>query len=391
MQELDAYDRLHSMLGDVTDPRKARGKRHELSDVLFIILVGVLSGAEDADAIEDFAEHQEEWFRQRCSMQHGVPSQDTYLRVLAMLDPSMFGKLFQSWVQAVWGPAQSHVAIDGKSLRRSFNRATGVSPVHSVAAFASELGLVLGQVAVKEKENEIIAIPRLLSLIDLNGATVTIDAMGCQTAIASAIVEAGADYILQVKNNQPTLRSQIEGFFDNVEKSKRPLDDRQPEVIEATETDGGHGRVEERRCRISKNLSWIDRKDSWTGLSAIAEVSRRRENISTGQSSYEKSYFILSKADATAADVNALIRSHWAIENSLHWVLDVTFNEDCSRIRVGNAAENLGIIRRTALNLLRNAPNPGRKRQRVGIARRRRYCMMSPAYRDAVLRLTKQG
>jgi predicted transposase YbfD/YdcC len=388
MSERDAYSSLYALVGEVPDPRQPRGTRHPIADVLFILLVAVLAGAEDAQAVEDFGVHHQDWFRERCGLPHGIPSQDTYLRVLATMAPRAFGEAFERWVAEVWGvPEQRHVAIDGKALRRSFDRAAGLTAVHSVAAFASERGVVLGQVTVNDKENEIVAIPRLLRLIDLRGATVTIDAMGCQTAIAHAIVEEGGDYILQVKGNHPTLRSQLVGFFADASREQRPIDDPAPAMQEAVETDSGHGRIEERRCQLVRDLSWIDRAADWRGLSAIAKLERRRENKATGETSNETAYYLVSNPDATAAQVNALIRSHWAIENSLHWTLDVTFDEDRCRVRKGNAAENFGLIRRAAVNLLRSAPNPGRKRAKVSIARRRRHCMMSTAYREAVLRL----
>ncbi len=256
-----------------------------------------------------------------------------------------------------------------------------------MAAYASDQGVVLRQVAVQTKENEIVAIPRLLKLIDLRGATVTIDAMGCQTAIAAAIVEEGGDYILQVKDNHPTLRRQIAGFFVDAGRERRPLDDPAPVMHEAVETDSGHGRIEERSCRLSHDLSWVDHAADWSGLTAIAKLERHREDKATGETSHETAYYILSGNDVTAARANTLIRAHWAIENSLHWTLDVTFDEDQCRVRKGNAAENFGLIRRAAINLLRNAPNPGTKRAKVSIRRRRRYCLMSTAYREAVLRL----
>jgi predicted transposase YbfD/YdcC len=386
MPELDAYDHLFKLFGDLDDPRMARGKRHALADVLFILLVGVLAGQEDAEGIHDFATYQQDWFAQRCELRHGIPSQDTFLRILAALEPEAFGEVFQRWVRRVWGlEALGHVAIDGKAMRRSFNRAAGVSPVHSVAAFASEQGLVLGQVAVQDKENEILAIPKLLMLIDLNGATVTIDAMGCQKKIAETIIEGGGEYILHVKGNQPTLQEHIEGFFNDASRSQRTLDDPMPEVEEFYHTDGGHGRIEERWCRLSRDLSWIDDREAWAGLGAIAEITRRREDLSSGKVSLEKSYYIVSGDEKSAERVNDLVRFHWGIENKVHWVLDVTFDEDGSRVRTGNAAENLGTIRRLALNLLRSAPNPLKQKRKVSTRRRRNAFLLNPAYRETVL------
>jgi len=388
MPERDPYGSLYTLLGTVPDVRDARGRRHHLADVLFITLVGIIAGAEDAQALEDFATMQRDWFRDRCGLRHGIPSQDTYLRVLAALDPRAFGEAFQKWVAELWGPGTAkHVAIDGKTLRRSFDRAAGRSAVHSVAAFASERGLVLGQVTVQDKENEIIAIPKLLQLIDVRGATITIDAMGCQTAIAQAIQDQNAHYVLQVKDNHPTLRGHIEDFFTDVRRDNRPLDDPAPALSEASEVDSGHGRIEERRCLISRDLSWIDTASDWAGLSGIAMLERLRENKVTGESSRERAYFIFSDPDATARRINELIRSHWSIENSLHWVLDVTFNEDQSRIRTANAAENVATLRRAGLNLLRDAPTPPGTRGKVSLRRKRRFSLMNPLYLETVLRI----
>ncbi len=391
MPEQDAYARLYKFLEEVPDHRHSRGKRHPLPSVLFILLVAVLAGVEDAQAVEDFASFHEEWFRERCDLPYGIPSQDTYLRVLAMMDPEAFGKAFERWVADMWGvPKGRHVAVDGKTLRRSFDRAIGRSPVHSVAAFASSQGVVLGQVSVKDKENEIVAIPRLLRLFDIHGATITIDAMGCQTSIARTIIEGGGNYVLQVKDNQPTLHRQIKEFFEDASSPHRPLDDPAPEIEVHEVSDAGHGRVETRRCELSHDLSWIDGAENWPGLSAIAKVERIRYDKATGHTSHEAAYYIVSDRAATASQINELIRAHWSIENGLHWVLDMTFSEDLCRIRKANAAENFGIIKRIGLNLLRSAPNPGSKRGTVSIARRRRYCMMSEDYRDIVLKLAPQ-
>ena len=388
MPQFDAYQSLQTLLLSVPEPRRARGLRHPVADVLFMALVAVISGAEDAEAIEDFVNENEDWFAERCGLRHGVPSQDTFLRVLAAMDAKAFSETFERWVSELWGnPPDRHIAIDGKTLRRSFDRAMGQSPVHSVAAYATEMGLVLGQVSVDAKQNEIVAIPRLLAQLDLNGATVTIDAMGCQTAIAKAITDAGGRYLLHVKDNHPTLRRQIAGFFTDAGRTDRPKDQLAPVVESVSATDAGHGRIETRRCEISKDLTWLDDRDSWAKLAAIVKVTRRREIKSSGVETVDHDFYISSDPDLTAAKAEELARSHWAIENGLHWVLDVTFDEDGSRVRTRHAAENLATIRRAAFNLLRTAPSPKKGKATVSMVRRRRFCMMSPAYREVVLRM----
>ena len=339
-------EQLKVMLGQIPDPREARGKRHALVDVLFIALVAMVAGADGADGMEDFGDAHEDWFRQFLPLEHGIPSQDTFLRVFATLEPDALGTIFREWVAGGWRKThgEGHVALDGKTIRRSFDTASGGKAIHMVSAWLSEDGLVLGQVAVKEKSNEIKAIPELLRLLDVRGTTVTIDAMGCQRAIAEQIVDSDADYILAVKDNQPTLRGNIVSCFADADRDSRPMDDPAPEVDVASETDAGHGRVEERLCRLIRDLAWVEQRDNWKGLSAIAEVVAIRTDKSSGKTSAELRYYIVSSATAGAADVLHAVRSHWGIENRLHWVLDVTFAEDFSRIRAGHAAKNLAVL-----------------------------------------------
>jgi predicted transposase YbfD/YdcC len=388
MPSPDAYGRLKMFLESVPEPRRARGLRHPVADVLFIVLVAVICGAEDAEAIEDFAKQNKAWFAKRCKLRHGIPSQDTYLRVLAAMDPKAFASAFERWVVELWGVAgDRHIAIDGKTLRRSFDRAAGESPVHSVAAYASAQGLVLGHVRVDAKANEIVAIPKLLTLIDLTGATVTMDAMGCQTTIAKAVVDGGGDYVLHVKDNHPTLKRQIAGAFTDAHREDRPKDQSRPTIESYVETDAGHGRIETRRVELMRDLSWLDDRASWANLSAIIKVSRRRELKATGAVTEDHDFYIASHAELTAKRAGELIRAHWSIENELHWVLDVTFAEDGSRIRTAHAAENLATIRRAGFNLLKTAPSPKKGASKVSIARRRRICAMNHRYRETVLRL----
>ena len=298
------------------------------------------------------------------------------------MDPGAFQEAFRQWVtelRKIWG--EGHVSIDGKTLRGSFDNASGAKPIHVVSAWLSEQKLVLGQLKVADKSNEITAIPELLRLLDVKGTTVTIDAMGCQRAIAEQLIDSEANYVLAVKDNQPTLRENIETFFTDAQRAERPLDDPPPVVEKAHDVDAGHGRIEERSCWLSRDLTWIENTEAWKGLAAIAKVERVRQEQLSGKTSREVSYYIISDPKLTADRLNRIVRKHWGIENSLHWVLDMTFGEDRSRVRTKNAALNFGIVRHTALNLLRIAP--GKKKS---IALRRQRCGWDRSYLVNVLR-----
>lgn len=370
MDERREIEHLKVLLNGVDDPRYRRGRRHLLVDILFIALAAMLAGADDAEAIEDFGETHEQWLRQFLEMPHGVPAQDTYLRVFAAIDQLSFQAAFRHWVSGLrqtW--EDGHVAIDGKTLRRSFDRTSGARAIHMVSAWLAEDGLVLGQTKVSEKANEIVAIPELLRLLDVRDTTVTIDAMGCQRGIAAQLVDEGANYVLAVKDNQPTLSDNIRGFFADAVRTQRPLDDPAPPVERAREVDAGHGRIEERSAVVSRDLSWVENREDWKGLAAIATVRATRHDKASGQSSFEERYFILSDPALTAARLLRIVRRHWGIENQLHWVLDMTFDEDSCRVRTGNAAANFATVRHVALNLLRAVPDKRsirKRRQRCG-------------------------
>lgn len=379
----DATD-IRDLLGRfslIPDPREDRGLRHRLVDVLFIAMVAMVSGADDAEAMEDFGDANEAWFRGFLALPHGIPSQDTYLRVFAILDPSTVQSLFRDWVaglRTVWDGG--HVAIDGKTLRRSFEAASGGKSIHMVSAWLSEQGLVLGQVKVAEKANEIVAIPELLRLLDIRGVTVTIDAMGCQRAIAAQIVDQGGHYVLSVKDNHPKLLEQIERFFQAAGGEAKPSGDPSRAVETHQEVDAGHGRVETRMCWFTRDLRDVAQRADWAGLNGIAMVRRERSDKRTGATSIEHAYFIVAHPHATAGSVARVVREHWGIENSLHWVLDMTFDEDRCRVRAGNAAENLAILRHMVMNLMRTAP--GKKRSMV---KRRQRCAWDRNFMLSVL------
>src|SRR5215210_5160706 len=350
----------------LTDPRREHAKEHLLVDIVTITLCAVICGADDWVAVATFGRVKVAWLRTFLALPGGILSHDTFGRVFARLDPDEFRRCFASWVRAVVGaPGEQVVAVDGKTLRRSHNRRAGQAALHLVSAWAADSGLVLGQIATDAKSNEVTTIPALLELLALGGATVTIDALGCQTAIAAQIVEHGADYVLALKDNQPTLHARVRLAFadaDTAVGTTLPL----AELIPHVTTDKGHGRIEQRRCLAigdADYLAYVDPAGAWRDLRSIVRIESTRrigEAVSTEARHY------LSSLPADAKVLNRAIRNHWTIENRLHWALDVTFREDDSRVRVGHAPQNLAIIRHFALNLLRQE-----RSQRTGLATKR--------------------
>jgi predicted transposase YbfD/YdcC len=337
----------------LADPRADRGQDHLLLDMIAIALCAVICGADGWVAVETFGRAKAAWLRTFLALPGGIPSHDTFGRVFARLEPAEFRRCFLSWVGAMVPDTVGQVvALDGKTLRRSHDRANGKAALHLVSAWASGSGLVLGQLAVDDKSNEIVAIPALLALLDVRGSTVTIDAMGCQTAIARQIVAQGADYALALKDNHPTLHAEVAEEFAaaraNGFADVAPADHDHWATVEQ-----GHGRVETRRywvIREPATITALDQGGAWAGLRAIGLVERERR-IGT-EVSVEARHYLLSGAGGAAAFGQA-VRSHWGIENRAHWVLDVAFREGESRVRVGDGAENLAVLRHVALNLLR--------------------------------------
>jgi predicted transposase YbfD/YdcC len=321
-----------------------------------IVLCAVLSGVDDWVGMEVFAEEREEWLRRFLPLENGIPSHDTLSDVMGRIDYKHFYSAFMSWMHdALPSLAGEQIAVDGKTVRGS--REQGQSTVHLVSAFAAQARLVLGQQAVTEKSNEITAIPDLLSLLELKGAVVSIDAMGCQKDIAALIVEKKADYVLALKDNHPTLAEDVGLWLDTEYEANRLR-------IHST-LDKGHGRVEERRYVLSDNIAWLSSKSVWSGLQAVGMVESIRHL--KGESSIERRYYLCSFNDLTR--FASVVRNHWAIENQQHWVLDVQFDEDSNRSRKDHSAQNLATVRRMALNLIRhNDPNHKRslkQRQRM--------------------------
>jgi len=333
---------------DLDDPRPGRNIMHTLTDMLAIAICAVICGAESWSEVAYFGRCKKSWFRTFLRLPHGIPSHDTFGRVFGMIDPEQFERCFMAWTARLADNKERLVAIDGKTLRKSFDTASDRVAIHMVSAWCETNHTVLGQLAVEEKTNEITAIPKLLALLDLHNTTVTIDAMGCQRQIAEAIVEGGGDYILQVKDNQPTLRENLELLFAEAMRD----DCRGVAYDFATQTNKGHGRIETRRCWTSWRVAGLSGKEGhWRGLTSVACVERERhvgEKISR-----ERHYYISSLPGRDAKKMSKTIRSHWGVENRLHWCLDVQMNEDACRIRQGHAAENFSRLRRMALNQLK--------------------------------------
>jgi predicted transposase YbfD/YdcC len=323
------------------DPRVERTRLHKLSDILFITMAAVLSGCDDWNEIELYGETKEEWLRNYLELPSGIPSHDTFNRVFSLLDPEALRQCFLCWVQEVASLTKGEVvSIDGKWLCSSGEDGKR-SLIHLVSAWSEANQMMLAQVKVEEKTNEITAIPTLLKVLELNGCIVTLDAMGCQKEVAGAIVEKGADYILAAKGNQGFLLDDIREAFSEQQPSSENIT-----------TEVGHGRIEKRTCRVIEDTEWICRKQEWKGLCSLIEITSERTHKLSGERQSEVRYYI-SSLSADASAFNRYIRSHWGIENSLHWTLDVVFHEDESQKRAGHAAENFALITRIALNLLK--------------------------------------
>lgn len=340
----------------IIDPRVERTRDHELLDILIIGLCCVLCGGESFYDMEHFGKAKLDWFKTFLKLPNGVPSHDTFNRLFCALDPRQFLECFLSWTQSVRQALSGEiVALDGKALRRAID--SGAGPRCIVSAWAEDNGLVLGQWEVDGKSNEITAVPQLLRALELSGCIVTLDAMGCQKNIAREIIEADADYVLALKGNQGLVHEEVKTFLDQTVAEKKtprrsgaPVPRAAALLAEFETVEKEHGRLETRRYYVSDQLNWFAAADQWEGLRTVGMVESTREI--KGQASVERRYY-LSSLPLNAREFARAVRGHWAIENKLHWVMDVVFGEDQSRARAGYAAQNLALLRRLALNLLK--------------------------------------
>ena len=353
------------------EPRVAGRSRHLLVDIVVIAICAVIADCDDWSDIAQFGRKRETWFRRFLKLPHGIPSHDTFERVFAALDSRAFQGCCLKWFAAV-GEVLSlgHIAIDGKTLCGSGS--SELRPLHVVTAWATEANLTLSQVAVDKKSNEITAIPKLLDLLDLHGALVTIDAMGCQKEIAQKIVERGGDYLLTVKANQEKLLEDIQATVEKALDGKFA-----PGVVrQITTREEGHGRQEERSYVVIENVEGLRDRKSWAKIKVVGMCCRER--TVAGKTTTEVNYFIGSRR-MTARRCAQALRGHWGIENNLHWQLDVSFGEDSSRIQERHAAENFGVLRKNALSLLKRNPT------KQSIARKRKAAALDTAFLEEIL------
>jgi len=361
------------------DPRISRTRRHNFCDILMIALCAMISGADDYVAMVDFARAKEPWFRTFLELPNGIPSHDTIGRLFARIDPVAFTECFAAWTQHLQEKSKGRIiAIDGKKVCRSFDRATGKAAIHVVSAWTSQNSLVLGQVKVNEKSNEITAIPRLLELLDITDGVVTIDAMGTQKQIAQQIIDKKADYVLALKNNHPTLYEDVSLFLNSAIQNNFLDPFGQPIAHTFHRTiDKDHGRIEVRSCWCTEQIAWLEDKSEWTGLRTIVVVECERSV--NGHTSVERRFYLTSLPPNAKTILHA-IRAHWGIENNVHWLLDIAFDEDNSRVRKEHGPENIGILRHIVLNLLKRETSEKR-----GIERKRNLAGWDQEYLIKVL------
>jgi predicted transposase YbfD/YdcC len=350
-KEMEILENFEMCFEGLEDPRIERKKLYPLKEILLVVLSGAICGVESWRDLVLFGEEKLEFLREYMPFKNGIPCKNTFARVISSLDPKQFRDCFIEWAKTLPRGEQEVIAIDGKTLCNSENSKTSTPAIHMVSAFATGARLVLAQEKVNEKSNEITAIPELLKLLDIKNQIITLDAMGCQKNIAKQIREKEADYILALKGNQGTLNDDVRLFLET-EMGKVKSTSIRDTHIDITK---GHGRIESRKCVVTDDIEWLTQKSEWEGLKTLIMIEEIRQ-IDT-KASTERRFFI-SSMPANAEKIAHAVRSHWAIENALHWMLDVVFNEDYCRVRIGHGAENMSLVRHFTLNMLRKAkPN----------------------------------
>ena len=360
----------------IEDPRIDRKKQHKLIDIIVIAVLGAICGAESWVEIADFGKVREEWFEQILELQNGVPSHDTFGRVFSMMSSIEFQRSFMEWISSVCTVSKGEIiAIDGKTARRSYSKEDNKGAIHMVSAWANQNGVVLGQIKTEEKSNEIVAIPKLLEVLDIKDCIVTIDAMGCQKDIAKKIIEKKADYVLAVKGNQKTLHQDIKDFLDDLEQGN--FIDEQYHYDSYERIEKNHGRIETRKYLQCSDINWLKERHKWVGLHSIGVVE---SIVEEGEKRRTDRRYYISSLQENAKQFAKAVRNHWGIENSLHWVLDVSFREDECRVRKDNAPENFAILRHIALNLIKmNKP------EKISIRRSRKLSGWDDKYLAQIL------
>jgi predicted transposase YbfD/YdcC len=374
MNETIMVSSLVSCFAAVPDPRVVGRTKHKLLDILVMSVLAVISGSEDWEGIADYCEAKSDWLSSFLSLEHGIPSHDTFNRVFQLLDAEAWENAFRSWISQAFKIEDGNIInLDGKTLRGSKDSKLGKRAIHMVSAFASEQELVLGQLATEEKSNEITAIPALLKTLDISACLVTIDAMGCQKEIAGLIVERQGDYFIGVKKNQAKLYENISWLFDYAAKEGH--------LRSAVQSfDATHGRYDTRRCSVFEYDGFLE-DSAWPGLAFIVMIERELEDPRTAKVKKQKRYYITSDPSCTPEKALRTSRLHWDIENLLHWTLDVTFKEDHSRARLKHAALNLSVLRRMVINMLRKVDSP----KKLSLKRKRFKALMDNAYALKVL------
>lgn len=361
------------------DPRDPNAVEHKLIDIIVIAVLATLCGANGFNQCENFGIAKEQWLKKFLELPNGIPSHDTFNRVFSLLDPKEFHKCFQEWALTLYEKVSKEIiSLDGKTIRRTKCKSTNQKAIHVVSAWANQNKLVLGQIKVDDKSNEITAIPELLKLLDVSGCIITIDAMGTQTAIAETIVDAGAEYVLALKENQPTLYDDVELYFNNevLTETKKELIKKQ---IYHKTLEKDHGRIDKREYYMVKDVCWLDQINSWKKLSAIGMV--RSERTLNQETTVFTRFYIMSDIKNVGEFANA-VRGHWGIENELHWCLDIGFREDESRARKDNSAENMNVIRHMIMNMLKKETT-----LKQGIEAKRLKCAWDEKYFERVLML----